>query len=1210
MHNYQSTSVLSSSDYSVIPPVEWNDNQLEQLILEAKSNSNASYLLLLDGGEDRLSSSTIPATTSTIDDNNDNNNASSRSERHPSTSSKVIADEVEMLFEVIQENELESSSHTITAGCGGEIGGGNGDGGGDIGTGTIIVDGDNSYRNEINWQNDAKAVARICEQLQQGLVSNNNNSNNNNHNITTITTTSELSGYSSNNSIINNSSSTSATATSADALSEYGSISRSNNNNYMKMSSKHGYTEIHIKFHTSPFTFVAMPINPLLVTTRTTWSSFPPQTTSTVQRRFSGGSSGGGGVNKAAVAAALASQQAAASQRNQLTNQRLLAEQRKRLIQHQLYNQVAVYSLNSPSNNYNSPYEGGGGTGNIDPYHQGNTFILNENIPHGIESIPVIVTAVPVASNTITNITTATTVTPPLSYVIPSHKSITRRRRSLCLDGSGCGGGGGGGQNFNSGVLSLNATTVHSSTNSASISTASKISGFYHPHHHRPEDLSRCLKEVGPNVRVELSCKIPVNENHHHSSNMNKMPHVYSATSIDSNNNNSNNCTISIGNATKMLQQSSKSLQQHHQQPRNHHLGPTITSTTTTTPGSIFHNPDPIIQSSSSNANNPNSSSKGHPSTSVYCTPSTVVVLVPSAAGAGSSMNSLRMTSRNQISPENQQHLSIVDNSRLVKAELRQALVGRQVIYQNSINNNNNTTTNNNNVIDNNRRGYQCSQVLLPPSNQFTDSLPSSMMNMYHTTSCYTSSSVLGVDQFSNSSILPCSTTTMGTTSTIHRTPPPPPPTTTMTRGVIPSTMRGYDHHNPNQIVSGVQNSMSNVNNNNNNNNCQQWSPTVLPQSVYIRQGSLNLDINTTNSNNNNSSNNNISTSYNVYPSQSIHLIHDDNGGDPFDFLNYNSNNNNSSYFNNTFSYPSVHPLTPSSLSPISVSANTSPCSSTTSQTALLKSPICQPGGGGGGEFLHTSESSISSSSFIMNNHLSNNNSNYYYESNPLGVSYDAVATTIAATSSSCYLSNNHSNYTSTTTAPLPTTTITATPVMPKSSSSSSSLSVAASTNSTTLVYNLTRDPLDFQLSTSTSLGVVNHHLETMMLQSDFRNHQQQQQQQQEENLLPDDLINDVFDLEIMIAAKHQQQQHPNETPFTSSDEFDFLTNATTLEEEEGDNRHPRQHCCYSPTTSIHNTFKMSLSPDTTTSSSTSTALPTSGALSNSVVANQCTVTR
>ncbi|VDQ14366.1 unnamed protein product, partial [Trichobilharzia regenti] len=440
---------------------------------------------------------------------------------------------------------------------------------------------------------------------------------------------------------------------------------------------------------------------------------------------------------------------------------------------------------------------------------------------------------------------------------------------------------------------------------------------------------------------------------------MNKMPHVYSATSIDSNNNNSNNCTISIGNATKMLQQSSKSLQQHHQQPRNHHLGPTITSTTTTTPGSIFHNPDPIIQSSS------------------------------------------------------------------IKAELRQALVGRQVIYQNSINNNNNNTTtnnNNNNVIDNNHRGYQCSQVLLPPSNQFTDSLPSSMMNMYHTTSCYTSSSVLGVDQFSNSSILPCSTTTMGTTSTIHLTPPPPPTTTTtMTRGVIPSTMRGYDHHNPNQIVSGVQNSMSNVNNNNNNNNCQQWSPTVLPQSVYIRQGSLNLDINTTNSNNNNSSNNNISTSYNVYPSQSIHLIHDDNGGgytsqgfstidkqhhhhhqqqqqhnenkstiDPFDFLNYNSNNNNSSYFNNTFSYPSVHPLTPSSLSPISVSANTSPCSSTTSQTALLKSPICQPGGGGGGEFLHTSESSISSSSFIMNNHLSNNNSNYYYESNPLGLSYDA----------------------------------------------------------------------------------------------------------------------------------------------------------------------------------------------------------------------------
>ncbi|VDQ11042.1 unnamed protein product [Trichobilharzia regenti] len=60
-----------------------------------------------------------------------------------------------------------------------------------------------------------------------------------------------------------------------------------------------------------------------------------------------------------------------------------------------------------------------------------------------------------------------------------------------------------------------------------------------------------------------------------------------------------------------------------------------------------------------------------------------------------------------------------------------------------------------------------------------------------------------------------------------------------------------------------------------------------------------------------------------------------------------------------------------------------------------------------------------------------------------------------------------------------------------------------------------------------------------------------------------------------MIAAKHQQQQHPNETPFTSSDEFDFLTNATTLEEEEGDNRHPRQHCCYSPTTSIHNTFKI-----------------------------------
>ncbi|CAH8462740.1 unnamed protein product [Heterobilharzia americana] len=798
------STINTSSCQSVTPysiaPVEWNDDDLQQLIHEATVNSDDKVL-------EKNPCTSSPSSLLLLPP-----------KRHPSASSKEIAEEVEILCEILRRDELErnhpkpessynpcdttnSTSYISESPCSKRsrfssstsisehqtLDGDN-----------VINDGELTYRNEVNWQNDAKAVARICEQLQQGLVSDKST-------YTTLNTTTDFSSYS----IISNNN----TSTSCNNLLEC-SISR----NDEKIISKH-----------SP-----LDNNSALVTTRTIWSGYSPQPSNTVQRNAVGGSSAS--INKAAVAAALASQQAAASQRNQLMNQRLLAEQRKRLIQHQLYNQVAVYSLNSrqhiPTYEYCNPDT----VTAVDTSHQGNPFIINESMMDGGEGGGGV--EMLLHSNTITATTTTCSTPHPLLHIIPS-KSL--RKKTLCSNGI---------QNNNLNILNLNATTVHSS-NSASISTTSKLTGFYPPHqhhNHRPEDLSKFLKEVGPNVRVQLSCTIPTSDRQQ-SNYMNKIPHVYPT---------SNNSIT-----TTKMKQSSKQL--------------------TTT--SIFPNSQMFIQSG-------NPTNKIHfPVATVYSNPSTLIVATTSSVS------------------------SVNNSSRLVKAELRQALVGRQVIYQN----------NNNNPGDN-HRGFHCSQV----SRQFSDPIP---MNIYEAYS----STEGGVDHFSTSSLssLPCTSRISSNHQAVH---------------------------NPHITYSlcPAQNSNSSV-------NCQQWSPTTS-QSISVHQVPLNSD------------NMSSLSSNNAYPPQSVHLVHGGGSGyhsqgfsssneiekknktDTYDFLNHN----NSSLCFNTLNHSNIYRLTPSSLSPISVSANTSPSSSTTSQTGLLKSPICQST-----EFAYTScESSL----------MTVNPNNYPYE--------------------------------------------------------------------------------------------------------------------------------------------------------------------------------------------------------------------------------------
>lgn len=135
---------------------------------------------------------------------------------------------------------------------------------------------------------------------------------------------------------------------------------------------------------------------------------------------------------------------------------------------------------------------------NSDSNPQVNTFFVNENM-YGIQNLPSSLSISPTTNNNTIISTTAShnnhNPTYHLLHVIPNKSMI---RKSLSLDTTST-------QNMNANLLNLNATTVISS-NSPSFSSTSRGANFYHYYqHHRPEDLSRFLKEVGPNVQVQVS---------------------------------------------------------------------------------------------------------------------------------------------------------------------------------------------------------------------------------------------------------------------------------------------------------------------------------------------------------------------------------------------------------------------------------------------------------------------------------------------------------------------------------------------------------------------------------------------------------------------------------------------------------------------------------------------------------------------------------
>lgn len=268
----------------------------------------------------------------------------------------------------------------------------------------------------------------------------------------------------------------------------------------------------------------------------------------------------------------------------------------------------------------------------------------------------------------------------------------------------------------------------------------------------------------------------------------------------------------------------------------------------------------------------------------------------------------------------------------------------------------------------------------------------------------------------------------------------------------VPSSSLMAHNENAYSNICCTENPMNSV-------QCLEWS---LPQPVYVQQQKINSNLD------------NISLCNNtVYP-QSAHLAHNYrsqvfpnshktnelNNNNKIDTFNYFTRNDSSYCNNNTLMINHsnvVYPLTPcNSLSPISVSANTSPSSSTTS--GYLKSPPPPPPLSACQQSIESAYSTSSSSLDTLVNH--------YYEINSTSGSFDC-----------CF--NTYSSY----------------PTFHRNLSTMS--------NSSTISYNFNHTSQDTPVTT-----IIDPHLESM-LQSNYKH---QYQQQNEENLLPDDLINDVFD--------------------------------------------------------------------------------------------------
>ncbi|CAL8096285.1 unnamed protein product [Calicophoron daubneyi] len=336
-----------------------------------------------------------------------------------STSSKAIAEEVEFLYEILRRDELECGKGIDTAASW--------DNTSDSPKAKRIrvmdcasdrTD-DGTNQGEVrdsgtDWQADAKAVARICEQLQEGFTTSQASDSSCSH-----TCSSSVNGE-----------------IQQHKPEENSVIVHGESSNYHR-----------------PMSTVA-------------WSASATQPYCRPSN-----SAASHEPNRAALAAARASQLAAATQRTKLASQRSLVEQRKRLIQHQLFNQVTVYSANPVSSN---PVDSVLSTSTGGSCSVTTTASGHEGGSHSSPFLSADASPAPLRK---------------LPRSLSRHSSSRSSSSSSQIQFTQVKG------------LTLTATTVVSLSPSMAGSHYS-VSDIYHNH---PEELSRFLKEVGPNVQVQLS---------------------------------------------------------------------------------------------------------------------------------------------------------------------------------------------------------------------------------------------------------------------------------------------------------------------------------------------------------------------------------------------------------------------------------------------------------------------------------------------------------------------------------------------------------------------------------------------------------------------------------------------------------------------------------------------------------------------------------
>ncbi|KAF5403050.1 hypothetical protein PHET_03294 [Paragonimus heterotremus] len=401
----------------------------------SKSTESLSDTVFLEAGS--FTSHPVQAGYGTMRDSESHYRPSTDSADAPGLSPKVIAEEVEFLYEILRRDEIETSSCSANdaAGCfsprskRSRL-----DTTGASSEHSFRSDTDDQLDSVEKSQADAQAVARICEQLQQGFTSRQSNSSQSCSSAQT--SFSQVLGPS--------------------RLPSSSTLVRPESKSVRQVSQN--FVDV-IRTGPDSTTVAWSPVDQLS----------PDRVPCATSRS----------LNRAAVAAARASQQAAANQRRKMSGQRLLVEQRKRLLQHQLFNQVTVYSPNSSS---------------------------VPAFPSEVALSSPLLISPPLISPTRTNQTPFCQRSSTSSPLVcnPTNRSSKRLNTGPApptpLNSTRS-------SPFRDNCFSLNATTVVA-ISPATISSSSLISpGYYR---HRPENLSRYLKEVGPNVQVQLSPTTPV----------------------------------------------------------------------------------------------------------------------------------------------------------------------------------------------------------------------------------------------------------------------------------------------------------------------------------------------------------------------------------------------------------------------------------------------------------------------------------------------------------------------------------------------------------------------------------------------------------------------------------------------------------------------------------------------------------------------------